>query len=810
MTNAEIIWKYFENKKFNQYAIAGIMGNMKAESSLVPNNLQGSYNVKFNMTDEEYTKAVDNGTYTNFINDQAGYGLVQFTYSGYKKELYEYCKSKGKSIADIICQLDCVYSQISKNGVAAKLNACTSVRQASDIFLTKYECPLDQSESVQVKRAEYAQEFYNQFAKSTTGGGKGKMKYNSNNKPMVCMMTNATCYKGTRKMQVKGVLWHSTGANNPWLKRYVQPDDDASDKEKMLEILGKNPYRNDWNHDQIEAGLNAWIGKLADGTVTTVQVMPWDYRPWGCGGASKGSCNDGWIQFEICEDGLTDRNYFETTYKEACELTAYLCKMYGLNPKGKTNLNGVSVPVILCHADSYQLGLGSNHGDVYGWYKRYNRTMDDVRNDVASLLAGGSISTTPAPTPTPTTGNDEVLGVGDSGSAVEKLQKDLLKLGYKLPKYGADGGFGEETLDAVLEFQKDHKLEQDGLVGPATQAAIKKALEELNKPTTPAANELYRVRLSWDSPKSQIGAYKLLNNAINAAKKAGSNYKVFDSTGKIVYPTDSQPEPEPTPTTPPKEEETPPPAVIYSGVKIGSSSKDERGQYNSGQAGDQTGTEVYIMNWYDGGWKYVLRPKSSSIAEKIAIACESGCNNPNIGYDQYERNSIYKEALKVGLSLSKITTPCECDCSSFVSTCCICAGLSADIFYAGSNMRTTHNLRQACEATGQFDILNSSTYIKNKDYLKRGDILLADGHTVIVLSSGDKVDQIAPIVVTVKTYKVKVIVNKLNVRSKPSANAAIVTQIKKDEVYTIVEEREGWGKLKSGAGWIDLQYTQKI
>jgi len=196
--------------------------------------------------------------------------------------------------------------------------------------------------------------------------------------------------------------------------------------------------------------------------------MPWDYRPWGCGGASKGSCNDGWIQFEICEDGLTDKNYFEATYKEACELTAYLCKMYGLNPKGTTSLNGVTVPVILCHADSYKLGLGSNHGDVYGWYKRYNRTMDDVRNDVASLLAGGNIFPTPTPTLTPTTGNNEVLGVGDSGSAVEKLQKDLLKLGYKLPKYGADGDFGEETLAAVLKFQEDNKLEIDGIAGPNT------------------------------------------------------------------------------------------------------------------------------------------------------------------------------------------------------------------------------------------------------------------------------------------------------------------------------------------------------
>ena len=144
------------------------------------------------------------------------------------------------------------------------------------------------------------------------------------------MMTQSTCYKGTRKFTPKGVLWHSTGANNPNLKRYVQPDDHASDKAEWLARLGKNQYANDWNHKEVQAGLNFWIGKLADGTVAAVQTMPWDYRPWGCGSGSKGSCNDTHIQFEICEDGLTDKSYWNAVYREACEMTAYLCKMNGI------------------------------------------------------------------------------------------------------------------------------------------------------------------------------------------------------------------------------------------------------------------------------------------------------------------------------------------------------------------------------------------------------------------------------------------------------------------------------------------------
>lgn len=187
-------------------------------------------------------------------------------------------------------------------------------------------------------------------------------------------------------MTVKGVLWHSTGANNPNLKRYVQPSDNASDRDQWLKKLGTNAYKNDLNHTTGQIGLNAWIGKLADGTVAAVQSMPWDYKPWGCASGPKGSCNNGWIQFEICEDGLKDKAYFEAVYKEACELTAYLCDLYNIDPKGTVTVNGVKVPTILCHAESHELGFGSNHGDVLHWFPKFGKNMSDVRNDVEKLI----------------------------------------------------------------------------------------------------------------------------------------------------------------------------------------------------------------------------------------------------------------------------------------------------------------------------------------------------------------------------------------------------------------------------------------
>ena len=217
-----------------------------------------------------------------------------------------------------------------------------------------------------------------------------------------CMMTQSTCYKGTSIGIPVGILWHDTAGGNTNIKRYVQPDDNAPDRAELLKILGKNQYANDWNHIEHSAGVNAWIGKLADGSIATCQVMPWNYRPWGCGSGSKGSCNgtskkEGapyrhWIQFEICDDGYKDKTYFQKVYKEAVEFTAYLCMEYGIDPLGTVDYMDpdkkihVTVPTILCHQDSYQLGVGGNHGDVLIWFKKFGKTMADVRNDVAAII----------------------------------------------------------------------------------------------------------------------------------------------------------------------------------------------------------------------------------------------------------------------------------------------------------------------------------------------------------------------------------------------------------------------------------------
>ncbi|MBO5231523.1 MAG: glucosaminidase domain-containing protein [Clostridia bacterium] len=383
------------------------------------------------------------------------------------------------------------------------------------------------------------------------------MKYTASNKPLVCMQTNSTCYKGTNKMTVKGVLWHSTGANNPTLKRYVQPSDTPDKRDTVtLAQIGKNAYKNDWNHIERQAGLNCWIGKLADGTVTTIQTMPWDYRPWGCGSGSKGSCNSGWIQFEICEDGLTDKTYFNAVYKEACEITAYLCKMFNIDPNGTVNVNGVKVPTILCHQDSYKLGMGSNHSDVNHWFPKHGKSMATARKDVAALLAADKSATS---TPVSTTGKtySVVTKINKYATASDAQSKKNSKGTYEAGTYYIYSKY-PNGYNGMYNISTDKTGASAGSwINPAENVVPKPAT-----PTTDTTQKLYRVRKSKDDAKSQVGAYSVLDNAKDACNKAGAGYKVFDWNYKVVYeytaPVETKPETKPTqPTQPTPEVEKP-------------------------------------------------------------------------------------------------------------------------------------------------------------------------------------------------------------------------------------------------------------
>ena len=191
-----------------------------------------------------------------------------------------------------------------------------------------------------------------------------------------CILTDNRCYRSGKTITPKGVMVHSTGANNPSLSRYVQPDDGE---------LGNNRYNNDWNSPNVGVCVHGFIGKLKNGKIATYQTLPWNYRGWHCASGKNGSGNNTHISFEICEDDLTDKLYFDKVYKEAVELTAYLCKIYNLNP--------LDDGVVICHSEGNKRGIASAHGDVMHWFPKHGKNMDIFRQDVELNLKGGNVVT---------------------------------------------------------------------------------------------------------------------------------------------------------------------------------------------------------------------------------------------------------------------------------------------------------------------------------------------------------------------------------------------------------------------------------
>ena len=171
MNNEKLIWDKLKSVGFNECATAGIMGNLFAESGCRPDNLQNTFEKRLGMTDAEYTAAVDNGTYDNFVHDSAGYGLAQWTFWSRKQGLINYCKERGTSIGDLNMQLDFLCNELKGySGMMRVLEQAASVREASDAVLTQYERPADQSEAVKLKRATYGLMFYERYASATPTG----------------------------------------------------------------------------------------------------------------------------------------------------------------------------------------------------------------------------------------------------------------------------------------------------------------------------------------------------------------------------------------------------------------------------------------------------------------------------------------------------------------------------------------------------------------------------------------------------------------------------------------------------------------
>ena len=277
--------------------------------------------------------------------------------------------------------------------------------------------------------------------------------------------TKNPCYQKARPMKPVNILVHSTGANNPWLKRYV----DAPD------VLGVNQYNNHWNKPDANKCMHAFIGKDIAGQVAVAHTLPYNVASWGCGKGDKGSYNRdpvGHIQFEICEDGLNDEAYYKEAFGVAEEYCAMLCQKFGFDPMKITS-----------HYEAAALGYASNHGDPQHWMKKFGDSMDAFRARVA-VRTGQPIEIEGSEP------MSNILSFGSTGDQVRQLQKDLIRLGYDLGKWGADGKFGSQTAKAVREFQAAYGM-------PVTGAWSDEDEERLAIVLTDIPDDVVQVPRAW-------------------------------------------------------------------------------------------------------------------------------------------------------------------------------------------------------------------------------------------------------------------------------------------------------------------------
>ncbi|MEF2907939.1 MAG: hypothetical protein U0O42_01740 [Oscillospiraceae bacterium] len=177
-------------------------------------------------------------------------------------------------------------------------------------------------------------------------------------------------------------------------------------------------------------------------------------------------------------------------------------------------------------------------------------------------------------------------------------------------------------------------------------------------------------------------------------------------------------------------------------IRIGQASLGETGGRGQ-KPGNQTGRELNFSYWYNGSWLGILRFKDPAMSERAAQACEDGVRNRNIGYDMDGRNTAYAAAEAVDFALGKINKPVETDCSAFMMLCAISAGATElkKLFRRQGNSCTTYCMLHDWPTTGQFEMLSGKKFLTDDRWLRRGDILVSQGHTVMALDDGEMEDE---------------------------------------------------------------------
>lgn len=422
--NETRIWGFLLDKIGNPFGAAGMMGNLYAESGLNPKNLQNSFESKLKYTDETYTAAVDNGSYGGFIFDGAGYGLAQWTYWSRKNRLLAMAREQGKSIGDLDLQLDVLWSELqTSTAILSAIQSARSVREASDIVLTQYERPKDQNEAVMVRRAGYAQRYYDQF----TGGD---------------VMATAE----ERRIKIR---------------------------EKYREIIGRNVY-NQYLRDYC-------FKKYKDGKYYSdcSSSVSYTYKEAGESfGVMRTTDMYASTKFEDVPAKIVNGQIKNPEVLRIGDMLLFAGSDAARKKWGYVGhvemvgeINGTKVTL-------YGHGSGNPKKHDMATYckSRYNSKTSNTPLGRKLLIRVRRFIRDDGAAPTDPRLGDRTLKKGDKGAEVRALQEALIKLGWSFPKYGPDGDFGSETEANVKGFQRTHGLTVNGVFDQACYKALMAAM----------------------------------------------------------------------------------------------------------------------------------------------------------------------------------------------------------------------------------------------------------------------------------------------------------------------------------------------
>ena len=453
MTNEATIWTFLR-QTFNPYATAGIMGNLYAESALKPTNLQGTFEKKLGYNDDSYTAAVDNGNYTNFVKDSAGYGLAQWTYYTRKQNLLNYAKETKRSIGNLEMQLEFLIKELKEDynkSCYIPLTNAKSVLEASNIMLLKFERPANQGKTVQTKRASYGQKYYDMFMpekkESTVTTNYDKYIFSTGTHYISNSGKNENnTYHGGQAGDQTGHEWELKGwYNRPWSVILRYPNQEVALTIAKLSCA---------------AALNNKIGYDKDDRNTYwTQLQKVNYDP----SAITTACE------EDCTAGVS-ANVKAAGYLHNIAALKNLPMCSSRNMRQQFVTAGFKVL-----KDNKYLSNGNYllPGDIL-LYESHHAAANvtcgiSVRNEWHPDNTTTSIISEPVQ---PILTYTRTLKKGMKGEDVRAVQQRLITLGYKCGKTGADGKFGNDTLLAVMSFQEDKQLIVDGLVGKKTINAL--------------------------------------------------------------------------------------------------------------------------------------------------------------------------------------------------------------------------------------------------------------------------------------------------------------------------------------------------